>query len=85
MKCSTEELPIKVSYYLNDCSLSEILTPEFFFQINLIAPPQYVVTTNTLERPEGLAAVNTVLERIRETIEAAGGNFKISMAVSFWS
>jgi len=59
LKCSSEELPIK---------------------INLIAPPQYVVTTSTLERPEGLAAVNTALERIRETIEGAGGNFKITMA-----
>jgi len=59
LKCSTEDLPIK---------------------INLIAPPQYVVTTNTLERTEGLAAVNTALERIRETIEGAGGNFKVTIA-----
>jgi len=49
-------------------------------KINLIAPPQYVVTTSTLERPEGLAAVNAALERIRETIEGAGGNFKITLA-----
>jgi len=48
-------------------------------KINLIAPPQCVITTSTLERPEGLAAVNTALERIRETIEGAGGNFKVTM------
>uniref|UniRef100_A0A915HHD8 Eukaryotic translation initiation factor 2 subunit 1 n=1 Tax=Romanomermis culicivorax TaxID=13658 RepID=A0A915HHD8_ROMCU len=55
-------------------------TEDMQIKINLIAPPQYVITTNTLERTEGLAAVNTCLERIKQSIENSGGNFKITMA-----
>ena len=46
-------------------------------RINLIAPPQYVVTTQTLEREEGLAAVSTALQKIKESIEASGGSFRV--------
>ncbi|VDO92718.1 unnamed protein product [Soboliphyme baturini] len=49
-------------------------------KINLISPPLYVVTTTTLERAEGLAAVNATLERIKDTIESAGGTFKVILA-----
>ncbi len=50
-------------------------------QINLIASPKYVITTNTLEREEGLAAVNVALENVKDSIENAGGTFKVTMAV----
>lgn len=46
-------------------------------KINLIAPPLYVVTTQTLERAEGLAALNTALGSIKTCIEQAGGMFNI--------
>lgn len=47
-------------------------------KINLIAPPAYVVTTQTLERAEGLAAVNTALQNIKDSIEGAHGSFRIT-------
>jgi hypothetical protein len=52
------------------------------FQINLIAPPLYVVTTNTLERVEGLAKLQQILDVIKSMIEASGGVFTVKMAVS---
>jgi len=50
-------------------------------QINLIAPPLYVITTNTLERADGLTKLNEVLEKIKKVIEANGGVFTVKMAV----
>jgi len=46
-------------------------------KINLIAPPLYVVTTNTLERNEGLARLNEALKAIEAEITAAKGIFNI--------
>ena len=51
------------------------------FQINLIAAPLFVVTTNTMEREEGLAAVNAALDVVRQTIEKNGGKFDIKEEV----
>lgn len=53
-------------------------------QIHLIAPPQYVVTTQTLDRVEGLARLNQAIEKIRETIENSSGSFNVIMAVSWF-
>ena len=55
---------------------------DLIFQINLIAPPLYVVTTQTLERQEGLAILNTAVSRIQELIEESGGVFEMKQAVS---
>lgn len=55
VKCTTEEMPIKV---------------------NLIAPPHYVVTASTLERAEGIEAVNRVIETVRLAIEKLNGTYK---------
>lgn len=54
----------------------------FYLQINLIAAPLFVVTTQTLERSEGLEAVDNALNLIRKTIESRQGSFKVVMAVS---
>ena len=51
------------------------------FQINLIAPPLYVVTTQTLERTDGLAALNKAIGAIKLSIEDAGGMFNIQLQV----
>jgi len=51
-------------------------------QINLIAPPLYVITTNTLERADGLTKLNEILEQIKKVIESNGGVFTVKMAVS---
>lgn len=50
-------------------------------QINLIAPPLYVMTTSTLERTEGLATLNKAIASIKLTIEEAGGIFNIHKQV----
>ncbi|XP_064605267.1 eukaryotic translation initiation factor 2 subunit 1-like [Liolophura sinensis] len=55
----------------------EVSTESLPIKINLIAPPLYVMTTQTLERADGLAALNTAIEKIKEAIEGMGGIFKI--------
>ncbi|VBB32162.1 unnamed protein product [Acanthocheilonema viteae] len=55
-------------------------TPEMPIKINLIAAPLFVVTTQTLERSEGLEAINKALTLIKNTIESYQGSFKIVMA-----
>ena len=57
-------------------------TEEMPIKINLIAPPQYVMTTTTLDRTEGIAKLNTAIQVIRETIEESEGHFNIKMVVS---
>lgn len=51
------------------------------FQINLIAPPTYVMTTTTLEKEGGIAALQEANELIKSNIEASKGTFKIKMEV----
>ncbi|XP_022092543.1 eukaryotic translation initiation factor 2 subunit 1-like [Acanthaster planci] len=58
----------------------DLSTEEMPIKINLIAPPQYVVTTQTLERVEGLKKLNTAIELIRNSIRASGGVFNVVMA-----
>lgn len=52
------------------------------WQINLIAPPRYVMTTTTLERTEGLSVLNQAMAAIKERIEEKRGVFNIQMEVS---
>lgn len=52
------------------------------WQINLIAPPRYVMTTTTLERTEGLSVLNQAMAAIKEKIEEKRGVFNIQMEVS---
>lgn len=54
----------------------------FVMQINLIAPPRYVMTTTTLERTEGLSILNQAMAAIKEKIEEKRGVFNIQMEVS---
>uniref|UniRef100_A0A4W4FNF9 Eukaryotic translation initiation factor 2 subunit 1 n=1 Tax=Electrophorus electricus TaxID=8005 RepID=A0A4W4FNF9_ELEEL len=48
-------------------------------QINLIAPPRYVMTTTTLDRTEGLSMLNQAMAIIKEKIEEKRGVFNIQM------
>ena len=75
VKCTTEEMPIKVLYILGYCNYAN--------QVNLIAPPHYVVTASTMERAEGIEAVTKVIETIRLAIEKLNGTFKVITAVRF--
>lgn len=53
-------------------------TEEFSIKVNLIAPPVYVVTTQTLDKPIGIAKLKEVNEKIKETIlKEDGGVFSI--------
>ena len=49
-------------------------------KINLIAPPSYVVTTQTMDREEGLKLLTDALDKIRESILKAGGMFNVIQA-----
>lgn len=55
-------------------------TEDMPIKINLIAPPLFVVTTQTLERTEGLAKLTAAIGRIKEAIEESDGVFNIKMA-----
>lgn len=50
-------------------------------QINLIAPPTYVMTTTTLERDGGIAKLQEANDLIKEAIEKSKGSFKVKMEV----
>ena len=54
----------------------------FLFQINLIAPPLYVITTQTLEKIEGLATLSKAIGAIKTSIEDAGGLFNLQLQVT---
>lgn len=84
LNCSTEAMPIKVTippfslfYHLVECTP----TLQLNLQINLIAPPRYVMTTTTLERTEGLSVLNQAMAAIKEKIEEKRGVFNIQMEV----
>ena len=52
------------------------------FQINLIAPPTYVLTCQTLEKETGIKKINDAMEVVKGSLEAEGGLFKVVMEVS---
>ena len=58
-------------------------TEEIPIKINLIAPPLYVMTTQTPERQDGLKGLEVAIEKVKEVIVELGGVFNIQMAVSF--
>jgi len=49
-------------------------------KINLIAPPVYVCTASSLDREEGVKLLQDVIDKIKATIEAQKGRFKVKMA-----
>lgn len=55
-------------------------TNDMQIKVNLIAPPSYVVTTQTMEREEGLKLLTAALDKIKETITSAGGIFSVQQA-----
>lgn len=48
-------------------------------KINLIAPPVYVVTSSSLDREEGVKLLQEVIDKIKLSIEAFKGRFKVKM------
>ncbi|OWF42154.1 eukaryotic translation initiation factor 2 subunit 1-like [Mizuhopecten yessoensis] len=55
----------------------EFTTEAMPIKINLIAPPLYVMTTQTLERSDALALLNKAIAAIKLNIEEAGGVFNV--------
>lgn len=55
----------------------ELTSEAMPIKINLIAPPLYVVTSQTMERTEGLEVLTKAIEAIKAEITAAGGVFNI--------
>jgi len=55
-------------------------TEEHAIKINLIAPPLYVITTQSLDRVQGLEAVQSAMDAIKDSIKAADGNFNVKKA-----
>lgn len=53
----------------------------FSLQINLIAPPVYVVTTTTLERELGIETLKKAINAIEDSITASKGQFSVKMEV----
>lgn len=51
-------------------------------KINLITPPQYVLTTQSLDKESGLQLLQRAIDEIERSIKEQGGNFSIIQAVS---
>jgi len=55
-------------------------TEDSQIKCNLIAPPIYVFTMTTLEKTEGLDLLTVAIEKVKVSIEAAGGSFNLKLA-----
>jgi len=53
---------------------------EHNLKINLIAPPTYVLTTQSLDRMQGIEALQKAMDEIETCIKNCGGNFEVKMA-----
>merc|ERR1719393_570913 len=54
-----------------------VSTPELEVKIKLVAPPQYVLLANCMDREQGLAILDDAIKLIKEDIEKAGGTFTL--------
>lgn len=55
-------------------------TNEIPIRINLIAPPLYVMTTQTTEKQDGLRALEGAIEEVTSKITSFGGTLTVKMA-----
>lgn len=55
-------------------------TEDMPIKINLIAPPLYVMTTTTMEKTEGLKALEDAIGKIEETLKKYDGIFNVHTA-----
>ena len=49
-------------------------------QMKLVAPPLYVLTTQTLDKAKGIQVLNDAIEVAEQTIKSHKGNFKVKEA-----
>ncbi|EQC30614.1 translation initiation factor 2 subunit 1 [Saprolegnia diclina VS20] len=48
-------------------------------KVKLIAPPMYVMTTNTLDKVKGIATLQEAIEKVRTIITSKGGSIVVKM------
>lgn len=56
-----------------------VSTEQISIKIKLVAPPLYVLITNSTDKVGGIALMEQALEKIAESIRAAGGEINIKM------
>merc|ERR1719486_592558 len=54
-----------------------VSTEQLEVKIKLVAPPQYVLIANCMDREEGLKILDDAIKLIKEDIEKAGGTFTL--------
>lgn len=59
----------------------QMSTEQCPIKVKLVAPPLYVVVANTLDKEIGLATVRSGVEKIKEVVEAFGGELAIKKEV----
>lgn len=57
---------------------------DYEIKIKLVAAPLYVMTSQALDRQEGIALMTVALAKMEESIKAAGGDLVIKVAVRFY-
>eukprot|EP00045_Choanoeca_perplexa_P016340 m.219356 g.219356 ORF g.219356 m.219356 type:complete len:314 (+) comp17231_c1_seq4:205-1146(+) len=57
-----------------------VSTADLSVQVNLIAPPLYVVTTNSLDKTKGIEVLQSALDEITRVITEKGGAITVKMA-----
>ncbi|KAM9887111.1 hypothetical protein OXX79_013849, partial [Metschnikowia pulcherrima] len=55
-------------------------TEQMQVKAKLVAAPLYVISTQALDKNQGVALLEKAIEKVTASIEAAGGNLKITMA-----
>lgn len=55
-------------------------TEQMQVKAKLVAAPLYVILTQVLDKNQGVALLEKAIEKVTASIEAAGGNLKITMA-----
>lgn len=55
-------------------------TPETQVKVKLVSPPLYVLTSQTLDKNNGIEVLEAAIEDITRDIKAAGGNCTVKMA-----
>lgn len=51
-------------------------------KINLITPPQYVLTTQSLDKESGINLLQNAIDEIEKSIKEQSGGFRVIQAVS---
>lgn len=61
-------------------SATSVSTEQMQVKAKLIAAPLYEISTQALDKNQGVALLEKAVEKVAESIEASGGNCKITMA-----